>query len=215
VFIIAILAVSTLSTVSAVNAQKVDEANKLPDSYAIPYGVNQNWIGCECNWHATGSYEITTAQHYESSVGNTATFVINARPGETGWNSGGVGVKFTLTGITDWQAVKDRHIAISVKMTYILATNKQGLAFIGIHPLVGAPIDQVNGNYAHVIRTISRTYTSYGGGPALTVQDLVPSGASGNYDGYISANIQCGHPYGTGQQAFGSVIVQSVGLKYL
>jgi hypothetical protein len=211
--LVAITAVSVLSAAGVVTATKTD-AKPVPSlRYAIPYGVNQKWVGSQCNWHFTFVDEITTAKHFESSVGNTAFLAINAAPGETGWGSAGVGVKYTLTGITSWADVKDRPIALTVKMTYVLAAKGNSLAWIGIHPVVGAPFDSVNGK-GLVMKTVTKTFSASNGYP-LTVSDLAPAGSVGNYDGWFSVGVQCGHPSGTGQQAFASVMIQSLSIQYL
>jgi hypothetical protein len=193
----------------------------LPNRYFINYGENQEWTGRQCNFHQTGFVKPeTTAQHDERSAGDTASLSMEIKPGQKGMNWADVGVQYTFKSF-DWNAYKDAPIAITVTAKYMVAVHGGSpttWALMGTAPT--AYIDRISGQATHrkiIKQTFTQKWENERWAP-LTVKDLVPNGASGNYDGNVHAGVvsqNLGTDFTTLQRTSGSVTVESIGIQFL
>ncbi len=224
--LIAIVAASVISAAGVVTAKKPVP----PPSTNIPYGVSQKWSKNDFNYHYTefkSSQLGVPAAHSETSVGNTATVEINADAGEDGINYASVGVAYTLTGITNWDDVKDKPVAITVRLKYDLAASGSSgwllptAADVGGYPAPGVALAsvEVQGTQSDTITQTLTTTRSPDGSTTipLTVTQLVPDGASGDYSGQIwFAAVNGVMPDDTmTQHTYASITVSSISLEYL
>ncbi len=82
------------------------------------------WNGNKCNYHRTGLLDTsfpTTADHTESSSGDTATIAMTAAPGTKGAQYAWIGVQWDWKGYSSWQQVKDKPVTVSIDATHNVA----------------------------------------------------------------------------------------------
>ncbi|MGZ4936677.1 MAG: hypothetical protein ACXV4C_09050 [Halobacteriota archaeon] len=219
--LVVLMALSAISTIGVVTTTKAEAAKKPaptppPTYYTIVYGTNQQWTAQQLNFHVVYVDPTTTAQHTETSTGNTAAVTLSAQAAEAGENEASVGVQWLLTGINDWTAVQGQHVAVTVTMQYTLkvSNNKyQNGTAAGVTGPTAVNLIMYNGN---VQQRVTQTFTQNEMGDPLTIADLTPNGAAGDYRGSFAVAAWNGilsNP--SPSQASASVTVSSVSLQYL